>query len=207
MFFTSQGLVAIFGFRNLKGFPRDVVKVVVFVVGHCLVVSSTEILNPTRVVFSFVMTGYVVGHDVDDHLHVLGLRPGNQPFKLFHAAGDIYCKVWVDLVVVPHCIGGSCTAFDHVRIVRLDPNFRKIADYSVMWYAGIPDMGYPQLFDFCQSSIRKVVKLAHPILFLGTPGNVTGVRIAKKSSEYLINDNFLGRHGLGFCSFGSLAGK
>ena len=77
----------------------------------------------------------------------------------------------------------------------------------MMRYAGVPDMGYAQLFDFCQGSICKVIKFSDPILFLGAPGNVTGVRIAKKSSEYLINDNFLGRHGLGFCSFGSLAGK
>ena len=76
----------------------------------------------------------------------------------------------------------------------------------MMRYAGVPDMGYAQLFDFCQSGIRKVVKLAHPILFLGAPRNVAAVCIAKKSSEYLVNDNFLGRHGLGICSFGSLAG-
>ena len=206
MFFTSQGLVAIFGFRNSKGFPRDVVEVVVLVVSHCLVVSSTEILNSAGIVFSFVMTGHVVGYDVDDHLHVLGMRSGNQRFKLLHAAGDIYRKIWVDLVVVPHRIGRSCTAFDYVRIVGLDANFWEIADDPMMRYAGVPDMGYAQLFDFCQGSIRKVVKLAHPILFFGAPRNVAAVRIAKKSSEYLVNDNFLGRHGLGICSFGSLAG-
>ena len=117
MFFTSQGLVAIFGFRNSKGFPRDVVEVVVFVVSHCLVVSSTEILNSIGIVFTFVMTRHVVGHDVDDHLHVLGMRSGNQRFKFFHASGDIHGKIWIDLVVVPHRIGRSCTAFDHVWIV------------------------------------------------------------------------------------------
>ena len=63
------------------------------------------------------MTRHVVGHDVDDHLHVLGMRTGNQRFKLFHSAGDIYGKIWIDLVVVSDCIGGTCTAFDHVWII------------------------------------------------------------------------------------------
>ena len=76
-----------------------------------------------------------------------------------------------------------------------------------MRYSCVPDMGYTQLFDFCQSSIRKVVKLTHPILFFGAPRNVAGIRVAKKSSKYLVNDDFLWRHGLRVCSFGSLAGK
>ena len=72
---------------------------------------------------------------------------------------------------------------------------------------GVPDVGHAQFFDFCLGGVREVVKLSYSILFFSAPRNVAGIRIAKKSSEYLINDNFLGRHGLGFCSFGRLAGK
>jgi hypothetical protein len=70
----------------------------------------------------------------------------------------------------------------------------------------VPDVGHAQFFDFRQGGIREVVKLSYSILFFGAPRNVAGVCIAKKSSEYLVNDNLLGRHGLGICSFGSLAG-
>ena len=63
------------------------------------------------------MTRHMVGNDVDDHLHSLFVGTSNQRFKLLHAAGYIYRKIWVDLIVIPHRIGGACSPLDHIWVV------------------------------------------------------------------------------------------
>ena len=149
----------------------------------------------------------MVGNNVDDYLHALLVGTGNERFKLFHSARYIYRQVWVDLVVITYRIGRACSTFDDIGVVRTDTDFGEISNHSMMRNSRVPDVGYTQFFDFRQGGFCEVIKLPHSILFFGAPRNIAGIRIAKKSSEYLINDNFLGRHGDWICRFGSLAGK
>ena len=85
MCITAQWQVPILPFGHLESFSGDIVKIVVFIVGFGGIVRSTKIFHTFGIGQPFVVSGYMVGHNIDNHFHPRIVRTLNQRLELFQS--------------------------------------------------------------------------------------------------------------------------
>lgn len=102
----------------------------------------------------------------------------HQCTELFQAIRRILRQIRIYIVVILHRIGASRPALHHIRVVVADAIGGIIADNGMVRHTGVPDVRNAHRPDLLQRLIIDVVELAHPVLFNGSPGFVSGVGVA-----------------------------
>ena len=178
---------------GLEGLAPTVVEIVLGreVLGGIVVLS--EVVHVGRLGGGMVLSGDVVGHEVDDDLQSGFVGAVEQCLKLVHATGHVDGKVGVDVVVVDDGIGRSGFPLDDGGVLRGQTVGGVVGRGGMAYYAGVPDVGEAHLPDTSEHTAVEVVELATAILDNGPVGGVFYGTIAEQTWQDLIEEQLLTR--------------
>ena len=177
--FASKRLVPIFPIGDFKPFVGIVVKIVVHRIHHRCIVFCPKIGGSFWIGQTLIVSGDMVGYNINEHLHPSGMGSLNKCLELFKSIFDVLGQIWIDVVVILYCVWRTCSPLDHVRIVIGNSIHGIIGDHIVVWNTCVPNIGHTQILDFLQSFFTKVVEFSNTILFDGAPWLVSGIGISK----------------------------
>ena len=99
---------------------REIVEVVLWVKPFCGVVFFAEVFHAFGRGVAVVVSGDVIGDEVDDHFESRLVSSVEERFELLHSVGDADGEVRVDVIVVLDGVGRACFSFDHGGMVFAD---------------------------------------------------------------------------------------
>ena len=103
-----------------EGLSGQVVEVVVAGEGAAGVVVLTKVGLEGILGVGVVLTGHVVGHEVDEDLQPSLVRPLHESLKLGHAVGHAHGQIGRHVVVILHRVGRSGLALNHGVVILGD---------------------------------------------------------------------------------------
>ena len=194
-FFQIRLLLALIQVEiGVEALSGTVVEVVLGVEAHRRVVRLAQVLHLLGLADGLVLTGHVVGHEVDDDLQASLMAACHQLFKLLHALFHVDSQVGVNVVVVGDGIRRTGLALHHGRMLAGNAIGCVVGLRGMADNAGIPHVGDAHGSDVLQHLRCEVVQLATAVLSNRSVRHAVDVTIAEKTCEYLINQNFIRCH-------------
>ena len=154
---------------------------------HVGAVVLTQVAHAGRACNGVVFAGHVVGHKVDDDLHVGLMGALHQGLEFGHTAGHVDGQVGVDVVIIGDGIGRTGLAFRHRGVLPGNAVAGIVGGGGVTDDASVPDMGESHAPDAAQTHRIEIVHLAHAVLEKRAVLLPGAVRVAKEAWENLIN--------------------
>ena len=155
------------------------------------IVRLAEVFYTLGLADGLILTGYVVGHEVDDDLQPGLVRALHQLLKLLHALVDVHSQVGVYVVVVGDGIGRTSLTLHHSGMLAGDAVGTVVRLRGMTDDTCIPHMADAHLGNVLQHLRRQVGKLSTTVFGNRAALPARDVAIAEKTSEYLVNDNLL----------------
>ena len=141
-----------------------------------------------------ILTGHMIRHEINDHLHASLVGTFYQLFKLLHTLIDIGSQIGVDVIVISDRIGRAGLTLDDGRMIFRNTIGCIIGLGSMTDDTRVPDMAHAHLPDFLQGAGREVVHLSTTVLGYRTILLTSGIAIAIKTRENLINNDLIRCH-------------
>ena len=88
-----------------KPLTRTIIEIVLWVETNLGIVIFTEILHTFRLADGMILTGHMIGHEVDNHLHASPMSTLHEPFELLHTLVHVRCQVRIYVIIVCDGIG------------------------------------------------------------------------------------------------------
>ena len=176
---------------RIKPFARAIVEVVLLREALRGVVTLAEILHALGFTDAVVLTGHMVGNKVNDHLHASLMDALHQLLKLTHALLDINGQVRINVIVIGNGIGRAGLTLHNGRMVGRNAVASVIGKRSMTNDSRQPKMTDAHLPYLLQHGGCQVVQLATTVFGNRTVLLPSGITIAEKTREYLIDNDLL----------------
>ena len=162
---------------------------------HGGIILLAQILHPLRFADAFVLTGHMVRHEVDNHLHARLVNPFHQRLELLHAVRNILGQIRVYVIVISYGVWRPCPTLHHLRVLCRNAVSRVVGLRCMTNHAGEPDMAHAHRPDILQDSGREIVHLSTSVFGQRTILDSRRVTIAEKTRKDLINYYLMRCHG------------
>ena len=158
------------------------------------IIILAQVAHTSRLADTLVLTGHVVGHEVDNHLQTGTMGAGDKLFELLHTTLHIHSQVGVDIVIVGDGIRRTCPTLHHSRMLARDAIAGVVGHRGMTDDARVPNMSHAQLPDFLQGAGREIVQFSTSVLFYRTINHRGIATMTEKTGENLIDDNLMQCH-------------
>jgi hypothetical protein len=140
-----------------------------------------------------VATGNVVGYKIDKDAEVLLFGSGEESFELVESLGGIDGVVGAYIVVVANGVWATRDAFEEVGIVGGKLKGGVVASCGLAVDARDPDRIEAELLEGGESGVVEIGKFSTTVLFECAVRDASGVGVAEKAGEELVNADFPSR--------------
>ena len=98
-----------------------------------------------------ILTGDMIGHEIDNDLHANSMRPLHKRLKLVHAMVDINSQIWIYIIIIGDSVGRASLALDDARVLTGNTKLCIIRRCSMTYHTRIPDMGKAHIVYLAQA--------------------------------------------------------
>jgi hypothetical protein len=140
-----------------------------------------------------VAAGDVVGYEINKDAEVLLFGAGEESFEFVESLGRVDGVVGADVVVVANGVGATRDAFEEVGIVGGKLKGGVVASRGLAVDARDPDGIEAELLEGGESSVVEIGKFSTTVLFECAVRDASGVGVAEKAGEELVNADFPSR--------------
>ena len=179
-----------------EALTRTIIEIVLRVKTHLWIVFLTQILHTLRLANAMILTGHMIGHEINDDLHACLVRTLYQLFKLQHTLVDIHCQIRVYIIIVSDGVWRTRLPFNDSRMILRNTIGSIIGLGCMTDDTRIPDMAHAHVPDVFQGRGREVVHLSAAVLFNRSTLFASSVAITIETGENLIDNNFIRCHEL-----------
>ena len=116
----------------MKGFSHIIIEVIITPISYCSIIFFSKIFNPFPLGGRVILASYMVRDYVYNDFHPLPMDTLHQSDKLLQTLVWILRQVWIHIVIILHCIGGSCSPLDQIGIVMSNPYSSIVAHQGMM---------------------------------------------------------------------------
>ena len=169
------------------GFAGEVVKIVFGIEELVPVIVGPE--GEFRSYVRSVAARHMVGHEVDEHFHALGMDAVDHRFEFFAALGRIVGVIGRDVEVVADGVRTAGHAFEQIGVVGRFADVRIIGGRGLLEDTGDPDVGETHGLEFAEGGVIEVAELARTVLGDRCVRLARLVGVSEKSRQHLVNAN------------------
>ena len=168
-----------------------IVEVVLRIETLLRVVIGTKIHHALWLADRVVLTGHMVGHEVDNHLQPSSMGTLHQLFKLLHALIDVDSQVGVNIIIIGDGVGRTSLTLHHSRMLARNTILAVVSLRSMTDNTRIPHMTNTHGSNVLQHLGGEVCHLTTTVFGNRAVPLAGDVTIAEKAGKYLINNDFI----------------